>query len=86
MEAYTIVGKRGGASIVTMVDMTSRFLLGGKATKKDSDSVKEVMLGVLNSLPSRIEKYQKIIDKNLIRLKGTWIYCPSSFSLRIGFN
>ena len=53
MEADTIVGKRGGACVVTMVDMTSRFLLGGKATKKDSDSVKEVMLCVLNSLPSR---------------------------------
>lgn len=56
MEADTIVGKRGGACIVTMVDMTSRFLLGGKATKKDSDSVKEVMLCVLNSLPSRKKK------------------------------
>lgn len=56
MEADTIVGKRGGACIVTMVDMTSRFLLGGKSTKKDSDSVKEVMLGVLNSLPSRKKK------------------------------
>lgn len=34
MEADTIIGKRGGACVVTMVDMTSRFLLGGKATKK----------------------------------------------------
>lgn len=56
MEADTIIGKRGGACVVTMVDMTSRFLLGGKATKKDSASVKKVMLGVLNSLPSRKKK------------------------------
>ena len=35
-----------------------------------------------------IVKKNKIADfiKNLIRLKGTWIYCPSSFSLRIGFD
>ena len=56
MEADTIVGKRGGACIVSMVDMTSRFLLDGKAIKKDSDIVKEVMLGVLKSLPSRKKK------------------------------
>lgn len=56
IEADTIVGKRGGACVVTMVDMASRYLLGGKAKKKDSDSVKEVMLDVLNSLPSRKKK------------------------------
>ena len=67
MEADTIVGKRVGACIVTMVDMTSRFLLGGKAIKKDFDSVKEVMLGVLNSLPSR--KKKTIEAKNLLATK-----------------
>ena len=36
--------------------MTSRFLLGGKATKKDSDSVKAVILNVLNKLPKRKKK------------------------------
>lgn len=39
-----------------MVDMKSRFLLGGKAAKKDSESVKEVILSVLNKLPNRKKK------------------------------
>lgn len=56
IEADTVVGKHNGACIVTMVDMTSRFLLGGKATKKDSDSVKAVILNVLNKLPKRKKK------------------------------
>ena len=56
IEADTVVGKRGGACIVTMVDMKSRFLLGGKAAKKDSDSVKEVILSVLNKLPNKKKK------------------------------
>lgn len=56
IEADTVVGKRGGACIVTMVDMASRFLLGGKASKKDSESVKEVMLDILKQLPNRKKK------------------------------
>lgn len=52
IEADTIIGKAGGACVVTMVDLRSRYLLGGRAKKRDSDSVKGVILEVLNRLPS----------------------------------
>lgn len=53
IEADTIVGKRGGAFVVTIADMASRFLLGGKAERKNADCVKVVILDALNKLPQK---------------------------------
>mgnify|MGYP000653069242 FL=1 len=50
-EADTVIGKRGGACLVTMVDRKSRFLLSSKAKKKDSLSVKETMISCLKGHP-----------------------------------
>jgi IS30 family transposase len=35
-EADTVVGKKGKACLVTLVDRKSRYLLGGKADQKNS--------------------------------------------------
>lgn len=56
IEADTIVGKRGGAFVVTMADMASRFLSGGKAERKNADCVKVVILTRLISCRKRKRK------------------------------
>jgi Transposase and inactivated derivatives, IS30 family len=43
----TVIGKRGKACLVTLVDQKSRFLLSSKAKKKDSISVKDTMISCL---------------------------------------
>ena len=50
-EADTVIGKRGGACLVTLVDRKSRFLLSSKAKKKDSLSVKDTMISCLVGQP-----------------------------------
>ena len=50
-EADTVIGKRGGACLVTLVDRKSRFLLSAKAKKKDSLSVKDTMIFCLKGQP-----------------------------------
>ena len=46
-EADTVIGKSGGACLVTLVDRKSRFLISSKAKKKDSVSVKDTMISCL---------------------------------------
>ena len=50
-EADTVIGKKGGACLVTLVDRKSRFLLSSKAKKKDSLSVKDTMISCLKGQP-----------------------------------
>ncbi|EEP27281.1 hypothetical protein GCWU000342_01975 [Shuttleworthella satelles DSM 14600] len=50
-EADTVIGKRGGACLVTLVDRKSRFLLSSKAKKKDSVSVRDTMISCLTGQP-----------------------------------
>ncbi len=50
-EADTVAGKTGKACLVTLVDRKSRYLLSGKAAKKDADSVNKVMIRQLKGHP-----------------------------------
>ena len=50
-EADTVIGKSGGACLVTLVDRKSRFLISSKAKKKDSVSVKDTMISCLTGQP-----------------------------------
>lgn len=50
-EADTVIGKRGGACLVTLIDRKSRFLLSSKAEKKNSLSVKDTLIFCLKGQP-----------------------------------
>ena len=50
-EADTVIGRSGGACLVTLVDRKSRFLISSKAKKKDSVSVKDTMISCLTGQP-----------------------------------
>lgn len=50
-EADTVIGKRGGACLVTLVDRKRRFLLSSKVEKNDSISVKNAMIFCLKEQP-----------------------------------
>lgn len=50
-EADTVVGKKGKACLVTLVDRKSRYLVGGKATKKNARFVNEVISRSLKGQP-----------------------------------
>ncbi len=50
-ETDTVIGKRSGACLVTLIDRKSRFLLRSKATKKDYLSVKYTMISCLKGQP-----------------------------------
>lgn len=50
-EADTVIGVKGKACLVTLVDMRSRFLLCCKAEKKDSASVTAAMIALLKEQP-----------------------------------
>lgn len=50
-EADTIVGKRGGACLVTLVDRSSRFTLAAKVPKATAANVSDVMIALLEQLP-----------------------------------
>ena len=46
-EADTVVGKQGRACLVTLVDRKSRFLICGKAERKNSTDVSQTMIELL---------------------------------------
>lgn len=50
-EADTVAGVTGKACLVTLVDRKSRYLIGGKADKKNSTSVNAVMIRALQGQP-----------------------------------
>ena len=50
-EADTMVGIKGKACLVTLVDRKSRYLVGGKAAGKRSRPVADVMIKTLKGLP-----------------------------------
>lgn len=51
MKRNTVIGKRGSACLVPLVDRKSRFLLSSKAKKKNSISVKDTMIFCLKGQP-----------------------------------
>lgn len=50
-EADTVAGSKNGECLVTLVDRKSRYLVGGKAKKKTSIYVNEVMIRALENEP-----------------------------------
>ena len=46
-EADTVVGKQGKACLVTLVDRKSRYLMCGKADKKNAQAVSRAMIDLL---------------------------------------
>ena len=50
-ESDTVLGKRGGACLVTNVDRKSGYLVGGKANKKRSKDIERVMMSSFRGLP-----------------------------------
>lgn len=50
-EADTVVGKVGGACMITLADRKSRFLLGKKVARKAAGEVEEGLVAILLSLP-----------------------------------
>ena len=50
-EADTVIGAKGSACLVTLVDRKSRFLLTSKAAKKDALSVSNVIINLFSELP-----------------------------------
>lgn len=50
-ESDTVIGAKGRACFVTLVDRKSRFLLTSKATKKDALSVSNVIINLFSELP-----------------------------------
>lgn len=50
-EADTVLGKRNGACLVTLVNRKSRFLLSSKADKKIAPAVKDTMISYLKGQP-----------------------------------
>ena len=60
---------------LTLKEKENQMLLKSKEVE-----IEKKYLDKINSLQKEIEK------NNLIKIKGTWIYCLSSFSLRVGFD
>lgn len=50
-ETDTVVGKKGKACLVTLVDRKSRYLLGGKADQKIADAVNSIIIDQLQGQP-----------------------------------
>ncbi len=52
-EADTVAGKAGGACLLTLVDRSDGYLVGGKCRRKDSASVSREALRALEGQPAR---------------------------------
>lgn len=50
-EADTVIGTKGKACLVTLVDRKSRFLLARKTPKKDAESVKTTIIELFSTVP-----------------------------------
>lgn len=51
-EADTVIGKRGGALLVTQADRRSRYLLAVKAPNRTAETVRDAMLFMFSKLPA----------------------------------
>lgn len=56
LEADTVLGKQGGACLLTLVDRRSRFLIAVKLPKRSADCVRDALLAVIRALPSGFVK------------------------------
>lgn len=50
-EADTVIGRAGGACLLTLVDRKSRYFIGRKCAKKRSDDVSQAMIESLSGQP-----------------------------------
>ena len=50
-EGDTVIGKRGSACLLTLVDRKTRYTVGGKTASKEAEAVKEKMIEALSRLP-----------------------------------
>jgi len=55
-EADTVIGKKGSSSLLTLVDMASRFLIAGKLESNQSVWVKNRIVDLLKPLPKTKRK------------------------------
>ena len=64
MKRNTVIGKRGGACLVSLIDKKSRFLLSSKAKKKNSISVKDTMIFCLKGQVRAADASRAVIARN----------------------
>ena len=57
-EGDTVIGRRGGARLVTQVDRKSRFLLAVKIPNSTAETVRDALIRMLKELPA--EKLRSI--------------------------
>ena len=84
-ECDTVVGKKGRACLVTLVDRKSRYLIGGISKKKDAINVNNTIIKtiknekVISITPDRGKEFSKHkeLSKNLNDIK---IYFPDPYS------
>ena len=50
-EGDTVIGKRGSACLLTLVDRKTRYTAGGKTASKEAEAVKKRMIEALSRLP-----------------------------------
>ena len=80
-EADTVEGKKGRACLVTLVDRKSRYLLGGKAVRKQAYAVNAVMIEKLKGqhlhsiTPDRGKEFAKHAEVTRA-LDGVKFYFP----------
>lgn len=84
LEADTVAGKKGGACLVTLTDRKSRFLIAGKAQKKNSQYVCKKMIELFHTIdrefvktitPDRGKEFSKHFDVTE-SLEGVPFYFP----------
>lgn len=84
-ECDTVVGKKGQACLVTLVDRKSRYLIGGKANKKDAVNVNKTILDsvykekVVSITPDRGKEFSKHRELSN-KLNDIKIYFPDPYS------
>ena len=84
-ECDTVVGKKGKACLVTLVDRKSRYLIGGIAKKKDAINVNNTIINktknehVISITPDRGKEFSKHkeLSKKMNDIK---IYFPDPYS------
>lgn len=83
-EGDTVVGKKGKACLVTLVDRKTRYLIGGKASAKCSDAVNATILRALagypvkSITPDRGKEFAKHEDVTAT-LDGVKFYFPKPY-------
>ncbi|NHM13731.1 IS30 family transposase [Xiamenia xianingshaonis] len=84
-EADAVIGKRGGACLVALVDGKSRFPIGGKSKRQASKQVSEVMMRPLEGQPcesitpdrgKEFAGYQLVAKKTGVQFHFAQPSCP----------